>query len=142
MRKLHMDFSINYCRNHFFVLEALCAVSCQNGGTCVAPERCKCRPGYTGVACETGWQMPTGLKVLLTWRQSLHKQFLNFISKIFFDSTAKSERHKCNEVTLIVLQQYHSALDCKMAITKTKTTVTDTFSVQMASCTKRTVQLD
>lgn len=55
MCKLHVDFSINYCRNHFFVLVALCAVSCQNGGTCVAPERCKCRPGYTGVACETGW---------------------------------------------------------------------------------------
>ena len=67
--------------------------------------------------------------------------FLNFISKIFFDSTATSERHKCNEVTLIVLQQYHSALDCKMAITKTQTTVMDTFSVQMASCTKRTAQL-
>lgn len=55
MCKLHVDFSMNYCRNHFFVLVALCAVSCQNGGTCVAPERCKCRPGYTGVACETGW---------------------------------------------------------------------------------------
>ena len=33
---------------------AVCTSSCQNGGTCTAPNTCTCDVGYTGMQCETG----------------------------------------------------------------------------------------
>ena len=33
---------------------ALCVSTCQNGGTCTAPDTCTCDVGWTGVQCETG----------------------------------------------------------------------------------------
>lgn len=30
----------------------MCNQTCQNGGECVAPERCSCRRGYIGNSCE------------------------------------------------------------------------------------------
>ena len=33
---------------------AICASSCQNGGTCTAPNTCTCDVGWTGMQCETG----------------------------------------------------------------------------------------
>lgn len=33
---------------------ALCWVPCQNGGSCVFPDRCSCPPGWMGRACQTG----------------------------------------------------------------------------------------
>ena len=33
---------------------ATCKNSCQNGGTCTAPDTCTCVVGWTGTECETG----------------------------------------------------------------------------------------
>ena len=33
---------------------AICNKSCLNGGTCIAPEKCSCKPGYTGEQCAAG----------------------------------------------------------------------------------------
>lgn len=35
----------------FLLFEAIC--SCQNGGTCVAPNLCRCQSGYAGNSCQT-----------------------------------------------------------------------------------------
>ena len=35
----------------FFSL-AICEGECWNGGTCVSPGKCECRPGFTGQHCE------------------------------------------------------------------------------------------
>lgn len=35
----------------FLLFKAIC--SCQNGGTCVAPNVCRCPPGYGGYSCQT-----------------------------------------------------------------------------------------
>lgn len=37
----------------FFVCLDLCNGSCQNGGTCVAPNTCSCPRGWTGDFCQT-----------------------------------------------------------------------------------------
>ena len=37
----------------FFFLAAVCQRVCQNGGTCIAPNTCKCQPGYSGQWCQT-----------------------------------------------------------------------------------------
>lgn len=36
-----------------FFLAAVCQRVCQNGGTCIAPNTCKCQPGYSGQWCQT-----------------------------------------------------------------------------------------
>lgn len=32
----------------------ICNPPCQQGGICVAPQLCKCKPGYYGEQCEKG----------------------------------------------------------------------------------------
>ena len=34
-------------------LAAVCQRVCQNGGTCIAPNKCQCQPGYSGQWCQT-----------------------------------------------------------------------------------------
>ncbi|XP_073170880.1 epidermal growth factor-like protein 7 isoform X4 [Lepidochelys kempii] len=34
--------------------KAICRVPCQNGGSCSAPDRCTCPPGWRGKSCQTG----------------------------------------------------------------------------------------
>ncbi|XP_067397935.1 epidermal growth factor-like protein 7 isoform X2 [Emydura macquarii macquarii] len=34
--------------------KAICRLPCQNGGSCSAPDRCTCPPGWRGNACQTG----------------------------------------------------------------------------------------
>ena len=33
---------------------AICKIPCENGGTCIAPDLCKCPSGWSGPHCETG----------------------------------------------------------------------------------------
>ena len=33
---------------------AVCDTSCENGGTCTAPDTCECLDGYSGDQCENG----------------------------------------------------------------------------------------
>lgn len=35
-------------------LSAVCEKECQNGGTCVSPNQCKCTAGFTGATCSEG----------------------------------------------------------------------------------------
>ena len=39
-----------------FFLLAICVGGCNNGGTCVSPNTCECRAGWTGSRCGTGKQ--------------------------------------------------------------------------------------
>ncbi|XP_039361970.1 epidermal growth factor-like protein 7 isoform X3 [Mauremys reevesii] len=34
--------------------KAICRLPCQNGGSCSAPDRCTCPPGWMGKSCQTG----------------------------------------------------------------------------------------
>ena len=37
----------------YYTCEPYCEPWCLNGGSCVAPNVCSCRPGYIGTECET-----------------------------------------------------------------------------------------
>lgn len=37
-----------------FVLPAICRNGCNNGGTCVSPNRCRCSYGWSGSTCSYG----------------------------------------------------------------------------------------
>ena len=37
-----------------YLSAAVCTSSCQNGGTCTAPDTCTCDVGWMGAQCETG----------------------------------------------------------------------------------------
>ena len=37
-----------------YTLLAICDPVCENGGTCTAPDICKCFDGYSGEQCEIG----------------------------------------------------------------------------------------
>lgn len=39
---------------HFILIIGICNPPCQHRGICVAPQLCKCKPGYYGDQCEKG----------------------------------------------------------------------------------------
>lgn len=49
--------SLYWCRIKYFILitisAALCALPCENGGTCVGLQTCSCPYGFVGPRCET-----------------------------------------------------------------------------------------
>ena len=45
---------INSATHYFFCDTAICTPRCANGGTCTSPNRCSCRPGWTGSRCTIG----------------------------------------------------------------------------------------
>ena len=43
----------SYCLCYVSSL-AVCDSRCHNGGTCIAPNQCKCTAGYVGDTCKNG----------------------------------------------------------------------------------------
>lgn len=56
--------NVKHCWYCLFI--GICNPPCQQGGICVAPQLCKCKPGYYGDQCEKGLHLKlnfTSLKV-------------------------------------------------------------------------------
>ena len=52
---IHLNcWSCLICLHTYFTCAAICTSTCQNGGTCTAPEVCTCTDGWTGMQCESG----------------------------------------------------------------------------------------
>ena len=43
-----------YYYRYTIIIIAVCSPSCVNGGSCIRPNTCSCRAGWTGSACQTG----------------------------------------------------------------------------------------
>ena len=81
MHKRYIDFSRNffilmefsmaaylkiYLINLFILLLAICSQGCNsNHGSCDAPDRCQCSPGWTGSTCDDGTLYLHCMNVLL-----------------------------------------------------------------------------
>jgi hypothetical protein len=47
-----MQCTLKYCT---FTVKPTCQPECENNGTCIADDTCKCAPGFYGNRCEIGW---------------------------------------------------------------------------------------
>lgn len=52
MSLLHLTFLFSPCPLSGFCATANCIPQCQNGGMCLRPQLCVCKPGSKGKACE------------------------------------------------------------------------------------------
>ena len=50
----HVMFSFCIGQCWFSLSTAVCAVDCENGGTCTGPNTCKCANGWSGDHCQNG----------------------------------------------------------------------------------------
>ena len=46
------DHYVNHYVHHYVPVAAVCPTPCHNGGTCSAPSRCSCAPGFAGSHCQ------------------------------------------------------------------------------------------
>lgn len=41
-------------KNKYFAVMPICQPSCENGGSCIGTDMCRCSKGYYGKRCEIG----------------------------------------------------------------------------------------
>lgn len=75
-------------------LSVVCNRHCENGGECISPDVCRCKPGWNGPTCNSG---TTWIKL---WLKKKHN-VISYLSKRFLKTL--QSKSKCRSLYILQL---------------------------------------